>query len=98
MQDTFARATHSAYAAGSQARRSTIGYLVYKLITRQEIIFVLCIKYVGLAYFNIPTAHSQNKNNYGGTRNGRNAIAPLALSGDHFHILRLQNVITISNF
>ena len=29
MQDTFARATHSA----GQARRATIGYLVYKVLT-----------------------------------------------------------------
>ena len=31
MQYTFARATHSAYAAVGQARRATIGYLVYTI-------------------------------------------------------------------
>ena len=31
MQDTFARATHSAYAAARPSARATIGYLVYKL-------------------------------------------------------------------
>ena len=30
MQDTFARATHSAYAAARPSARATIGYLVYK--------------------------------------------------------------------
>ena len=29
MQDTFARATHSAYAAARPSARATIGYLVY---------------------------------------------------------------------
>ena len=33
MQDTFARATHSAYAAARPSARATIGYLVYKLET-----------------------------------------------------------------
>ena len=33
MQDTFARATHSAYAAGRPS--ATIGYLVYKLIFKK---------------------------------------------------------------
>ena len=31
MQDTFARATHSAYAAARPSARATIGYLVYKI-------------------------------------------------------------------
>ena len=35
------------------------------------------IKYIGLAHFHSPTAHSQNKNVLGGTRNGRKLIAPL---------------------
>ena len=30
MQDTFTRATHSAYAAARPSARATIGYLVYK--------------------------------------------------------------------
>ena len=30
MQNTFARATHSAYAAARPSARATIGYLVYK--------------------------------------------------------------------
>ena len=30
MQDTFARATHPAYAAARPSARATIGYLVYK--------------------------------------------------------------------
>ena len=33
MQDTFARATHSAYAAARPSARATIGYLVYKYPT-----------------------------------------------------------------
>ena len=32
MQDSFARATHSAYGAAGQARRATIGYLVYNAL------------------------------------------------------------------
>ena len=31
MQDTFARATHSAYAAARPSARATIGYLVYNI-------------------------------------------------------------------
>ena len=32
MQDTFARATHVAYAAARPSARATIGYLVYNLL------------------------------------------------------------------
>ena len=34
MQDTFARAKHSAYAAARPSARATIGYLVYKVDIR----------------------------------------------------------------
>ena len=34
MHDTFARATHSAYAAARPSARATIGYLVYKVLQR----------------------------------------------------------------
>ena len=38
MQDTFARATYSAYAAARPSARVTIGYLVYKF-TSSKVVF-----------------------------------------------------------
>ena len=39
MQDTFARATHSAYAAARPSARATIGYLVYNPPIKNTLIF-----------------------------------------------------------